>query len=145
MVYIFACLWFFYVSKLYPKEALRRLHIFNKIFVQICGDILVVCRHCNEEVFYWHQSIKCLVILFMAAICSCSSVDCQDNSYSGLSQMNSFYCTQQTTCISCSLTIYFCVMSWHSAYFISFQSFIDANLTLWLPVVVKTEILNLVL
>ena len=33
-------------------------------------------------------------------------------------------------------------MSCQSAHFISSQSFIDASLTLWLPVVVKTEILK---
>lgn len=33
-------------------------------------------------------------------------------------------------------------MSWQSAHFIFSQSFIDASLTLWLPVVVKTEILK---
>lgn len=76
----------FVVSKLYAKEARRRLHIFDKIFVQICGDILVVASIVVKKYLYWHQSVKSLVILFMAAICSCSSIECQlDNSFSGLS------------------------------------------------------------
>lgn len=76
----------FFVSKLYPKEGRKRVHIFNKIFVQICGDILVVASIVMKKCLYWHQSIKYLVILFMAAICSCSSTECQlDNSFSGLS------------------------------------------------------------
>lgn len=75
----------FFVSKSYPKEARKRVHIFNKIFVQICGDILVVASIVMKKYHYWHQSIKYLVIFFMTAICSCSSIECQDNSFSGLS------------------------------------------------------------
>lgn len=76
----------FFVSKLYPKETRRRVHIFNKIFVQIYGDIiLVVASIVMKKYLSWHQGVKCLVILFVAAIYSCSSTECQDNSFSALS------------------------------------------------------------
>ena len=136
MVYIFACLWFFFVSKLYPKEARKRVHIFNKIFVQICGDILVVASIVMKKCLYWHQSIKCLVIYLwqLFALAPALSV-----SWTIVFQA----CHKWIPFIThSSLTIYFCVMSCQSAHFISSQSFIDANLTLWLPVIVKTEILK---
>lgn len=78
--YLLAC--DFFRVQIIPK----RVHILNKIFVQICGDILVVASIVMKKYHYWHRSIKCLVIFFMAAICSCSSIECQlDNSFSGLS------------------------------------------------------------